>query len=120
MHGKFYLDDWSLHVAGILYFGKRKPRLGSESIVEECKPRLGNMTVVTMLQQFAAGVISYCLRNDKESVTPGLATNISWLELVGGNDFYFIYFWQECEPRLGNAPVVRDLISGCQHSATAS
>ena len=107
MHGKFYLNDWSLHVAGILYFGKRKPRLG-------------NMTVVTMLQQFAAGVISYCLRDDKESVTPDLATNISWLELVGGNDFYFIYFWQECEPRLGNAPVVRDLISGCQHSATAS
>ena len=42
---------------GYLCFGKCKPKLDSESFIEECKPRLGNATFVSVLHEIAAGLI---------------------------------------------------------------
>ena len=45
-------------MAATFIFGKRKTRLGVESIFEECRTRLGSASVVVVLRQIVVSVIS--------------------------------------------------------------
>ena len=52
------IGAWLAGCGGYLCFGKCKPKIDSESFIEECKPRFGNATFVYVLQEIAAGLIS--------------------------------------------------------------
>ncbi len=45
-------------MAATVIFGKRKARLGGESVFEECRTRLGSASVVFVVRRMVVSVIS--------------------------------------------------------------
>ena len=52
------IGAWLVAAATCASASVAKPKIDSESFIEECKPRLGNATFVSVPQEIAAGWIS--------------------------------------------------------------
>ena len=86
-------------------FGKRKTRLGSKFVFEECRTRQGSAARILATANGGKRNLMPC-DGRKESVSPGLATNnqLKTRSLRVGRNYYFfvVVFLARVSPRVAS------------------